>query len=120
MNNRSIIEGGLAAFFLSMLLGMLVVLFFGAVMGTGVSLLLIVINWFCLAGGGWWAATRSGSRGLLHGMLSGMIYLNVSIPLNIFTGNQAELTTPVVITSILNSTFFGALGGFWAERKKRR
>ena len=118
MNNRSIIEGGLVAFGLSMLAGMLVALLFGASLTAAMAVVLIVINWLCLAGGGWWAAYRSGSRGLLHGMLAGLVYLNVSLPLNILLGSPVQITTPAVISSILNSTFFGALGGYLADRPK--
>ncbi len=118
MNNRSIIEGGLIAFGLSMIVGMMAVLLFGAALSPAIAIILLVINWLCLAGGGWWAAKRSGSRGLLHGMLAGLVYLNVSLPLNIIMGSPVQITTPTVITSILNSTFFGALGGYLAERPR--
>ncbi len=120
MNNRSIIEGGLLAFGLSMLAGLLVALLIGATLSTPMAVFIIVINWLCLAGGGWWAAKRAGARGLVHGMLSGLVYLNVSLPLNILLGSPVLITTPAVISSILNSTFFGALGGYLAERPKSK
>jgi putative membrane protein (TIGR04086 family) len=120
LNNRSIIEGGLVAFGLSMLAGMLVALILGTTLSAQMAVAIIVVNWFCLAGGGWWAAKRAGARGLLHGMLAGLVYLNVSLPLNIVIGSPVLITTPAVISSILNSTFFGALGGYLAERPKAK
>ncbi len=120
MNNRSIIEGGIIAFLLSFLAGIIVVLFLGGISAGFLAVILVGVNWLCLLAGGWWASTRAKKIGLFHGALSGLVYVNISIPLNIFLKNTQELSIPIVLVSLLNSTLWGAIGGFLAERKYKR
>jgi len=119
LNPRAIIEGGIIAFLISMGAGLLL----GAVLGFGESLFLylsiIFATWISLALGGWWAGSKAVKLKSIHGLLAGMVSLNISLPINLVMGRPEDIAMPSVLIAIFNSSLFGALGGFLAGRRRK-
>jgi putative membrane protein (TIGR04086 family) len=97
-------------------LGFVIGFLSGMNLGFIASLFVMISTWVSLFVGGFWAGWRAPKSKVVHGLLAGMVCLNLSLPINAAMGLQDQITLPVVIVAMINNSMFGALGGFYANK----
>jgi putative membrane protein (TIGR04086 family) len=106
---KTIVIGGVIAFFVSFLLGFFSGIFlWDADIDTilGVALIATIVSWFI---GGLYAGVKARNSGGMHGAYAGAICAIISIPLNTILGMPVDILSSIF--AIFIAMFFAGIGG---------